>query len=458
MKAFDAIVIGTGQSGPSLAHRLAGAGMRVAIIERYRFGGTCVNTGCTPTKTLVASAYAAHMARRAGEYGVMIDGAISVDMKKVKERKDYVLGFSTRGIERGLRSNPSITVYKGHGHFTGPRAVQVGDDTLTAPRIFINVGGRAVVPDIPGLKDVTYLTNSSLLDIDFLPPHLLVVGGSYVGLEFAQVFRRFGSKVTIFEMAQRLIPREDEDVSAAIVDILQSEGIDLRLGVKGMRIAKRNDGIAVTPDFDTGKREVVGTHLLLAVGRRPNTDDLGLKEAGIATDKKGFIQVDDQLRTNVPGVWAMGDCNGRGAFTHTSYNDFEIVAANILDNDPRRVSDRITAYNLYTDPPLGRAGMTEADVRKSGKPALMAKMAMANVSRAFEKGETQGFMKILVDRDSRQFMGASILGVGGDEVIHVILDMMYAKAPYTVMQRAVHIHPTVSELLPTMLGALKPLA
>jgi pyruvate/2-oxoglutarate dehydrogenase complex dihydrolipoamide dehydrogenase (E3) component len=458
MKAFDAIVIGTGQSGPSLAHRLAGAGMRVAIIERYRFGGTCVNTGCTPTKTLVASAYAAHMARRAGEYGVMIDGAISVDMKKVKERKDYVLGFSTRGIERGLRSNPSITVYKGHGHFTGPRAVQVGDDTLTAPRIFINVGGRAVVPDIPGLKDVTYLTNSSLLDIDFLPPHLLVVGGSYVGLEFAQVFRRFGSKVTIFEMAPRLIPREDEDVSAAIVDILQSEGIDLRLGVKGMRIAKRNDGIAVTPDFDTGKREVVGTHLLLAVGRRPNTDDLGLKEAGIATDKKGFIQVDDQLRTNVPGVWAMGDCNGRGAFTHTSYNDFEIVAANILDNDPRRVSDRITAYNLYTDPPLGRAGMTEADVRKSGKPALMAKMAMANVSRAFEKGETQGFMKILVDRDSRQFMGASILGVGGDEVIHVILDMMYAKAPYTVMQRAVHIHPTVSELLPTMLGALKPLA
>ena len=458
MKAFDAIIIGTGQSGPSLAHRLAGAGMRVAIIERYRFGGTCVNTGCTPTKTLVASAYVAHTARRAGEYGVMIDGAISVDMRKVKERKDYVLGFSTRGVERGLRSNPSITVYKGHGHFSGPHDVQVGGDTLTAPRIFINVGGRAVVPDIPGLKDVAYLTNSSLLDIDILPAHLLVVGGSYVGLEFAQVFRRFGSKVTIIEMAPRLIHREDEDVSAAIAGILQGEGIDLRLGVQGMRIAKRNDDIAVTLDLDTGKVEVVGTHLLLAVGRRPNTDDLGVEEAGLATDRKGFIQVDDQLRTNVPGVWAMGDCNGRGAFTHTSYNDFEIIAANLLDNDSRRVSDRITAYNLYTDPPLGRAGMTEADVRKSGKPALMAKMAMENVSRAFEKGETQGFMKILVDRDSRQFLGASILGVGGDEVIHVILDLMYAKAPYTVMQRAVHIHPTVAELLPTMLGNLKPLA
>jgi pyruvate/2-oxoglutarate dehydrogenase complex dihydrolipoamide dehydrogenase (E3) component len=458
MKAFDAIIIGTGQSGPSLAHRLAGAGMRIAIIERYRFGGTCVNTGCTPTKTLVASAYVAHLARRAGEYGIMIGGAISVDMMKVKERKDYVLGFSTRGVERGLRSNPGITVYKGHGRFAGPRDVQVGDETLTAPRIFINVGGRASLPDIPGLKDVAYLTNSSLLDIDHLPPHLLVVGGSYVGLEFAQIFRRFGSKVTIVEMAPRLIPREDEDVSAAIADILQGEGIDVRLGVRDMRIAKRNDGIAITLDFDTGKGEVVGTHLLLAIGRRPNTDDLGVEEAGLATDKKGFIQVDDQLRTNVPGVWAMGDCNGRGAFTHTSYNDFEIVAANLLDNDPRRVSDRITAYNLYTDPPLGRAGMTEAEVRKSGKPALIAKMAMNNVARAFEKGETQGFMKILVERDSKQFLGASILGVGGDEVIHVVLDQMYAKAPYPVMQRAVHIHPTVSELLPTMLGNLKPLA
>jgi pyruvate/2-oxoglutarate dehydrogenase complex dihydrolipoamide dehydrogenase (E3) component len=458
MKAFDAIIIGTGQSGPSLAHRLAGAGMRVAIIERHRFGGTCVNTGCTPTKTLVASAYVAHMARRAGEYGVRIEGAISIDMKKVKERKDYVLGFSTRGVERGLRSNPNITVYQGHARFIGPHEVRVGDEALAAPRIFINVGGRALVPEIPGLKDVPYLTNSSLLDIDFVPPHLLVAGGSYIGLEFAQVFRRFGSKVTVMEAAPRLIPREDDDVSAAVADILKGEGVDLYLGVQGMRIARSNNGIAVTLEFETGRGEVAGTHLLLAVGRRPNTDDLGLDEAGVRTDKKGFIDVDDQLQTNVPGVWAMGDCNGRGAFTHTSYNDFEIVAGNLLDNDQRRVSDRVTAYNLYIDPPLGRVGMTEAEVRKSGKPALMAKMAMEDVSRAFEKGETQGFMKILIDRDTKQFLGASILGVGGDEVIHSVLDLMYAKAPYSVMQRAVHIHPTVSELLPTMLGDLKPLA
>jgi pyruvate/2-oxoglutarate dehydrogenase complex dihydrolipoamide dehydrogenase (E3) component len=458
MKAFDAIIIGTGQSGPSLAHSLAGAGMRVAIIERHRFGGTCVNTGCTPTKTLVASAYAAHTARRAGEYGVRIEGPISIDMKKVNERKDYVLGFSTRGVERGLRSNPKVSVYQGHARFTGPHEVRVGDEALAAPRIFINVGGRALVPEIPGLKDVPYLTNSSLLDIDFVPPHLLVIGGSYIGLEFAQIFRRFGSKVTVIEMAPRLIPREDDDVSVAVADILKREDIDLQLGVKCMRIAKSNNGIAVTLETETGRGEVVGTHLLLAVGRRPNTDDLGLEKAGVGTDKKGFIEVDDQLQTNVPGVWAMGDCNGRGAFTHTSYNDFEIVTSNLVDNDPRRVSDRITAYNLYIDPPLGRIGMTEAEVRKSGKSALMAKMAMADVSRAFEKGETQGFMKILVDRDTKQFLGASILGVGGDEVIHSVLDLMYAKAPYSVMQRAVHIHPTVSELLPTLLGDLKPLA
>jgi len=458
MKAFDAIIIGTGQSGPSLAHRLAGAGMRVAIMERYRFGGTCVNTGCTPTKTLVSSAYAAHLARRAGEYGVIIEGAISVDMKKVKARKDYVLGFSTRGVERGLRSNPGITVYQGHGCFTGPSDVQIGDETLTAPRIFINVGGRARVPDIPGLKDVTYLTNSSLLDVDVLPPHLLVVGGSYVGLEFAQVFRRFGSKVTIIELAPRLIPREDEDVSATIAEILKGEGIDLRLGVRGMRVAKRNNDIAVSLDFDTGKDEVVGTHLLVAVGRRPNTDDLGLEKAGVATDKKGFIQVDDQLRTNVPGVWAMGDCNGRGAFTHTSYNDYEIVADNLFKADHRRVSDRIQAYALYIDPPLGRCGMTDAEIRKSGRHALSAKYPMSRVSRAYEKGETQGFIKICVDRETKHILGAAILGGGGDEVIHVLLDVMYAKAPYTVIQRAMHIHPTVAEYLPTILANLGPFA
>ncbi|HVY43254.1 MAG TPA: FAD-containing oxidoreductase [Hyphomicrobiaceae bacterium] len=457
MTEFDAIVIGTGQSGPSLAHRLAAAGKRVAIIERHRFGGTCVNTGCTPTKTLVASAYAAHMARRAADFGVDVRGPVTVDMKKVKARKDYVLGFSTRGVERGLRQNPKISVYTGHGHFVSKREVAVGAEMLSAPQIFINVGGRASTPLIPGLDGVDYFTNSTLLDVDFLPPRLIVIGGSYVGLEFAQIFRRFGSEVTVLEMAPRLIAREDEDVSTAVAGILRAEGIDVRTGVRDLRVEKRGADVTVSFATEGGPAEVTGSHLLVAVGRRPNTDDLGLDKAGVATDKRGYIEVDDQLRTSVPGIWALGDCNGKGAFTHTSWNDFEIVAANLLENDPRRVSDRITAYNLYTDPPLGRAGMTEGEVRKSGRPALMAKMAMEDVGRAFEKGETQGFMKILVDRDSKQFLGASILGVGGDEVIHTIIDLMYAKAPYTVMQRAMHIHPTVSELLPTMLGDLEPL-
>jgi pyruvate/2-oxoglutarate dehydrogenase complex dihydrolipoamide dehydrogenase (E3) component len=457
MQEFDAIIIGTGQAGPALAHRLAGAGSRVAIIERHCFGGTCVNTGCTPTKTLVASAYAAHLARRATEYGVVLDGPVRVDMKKVKARKDYVVGLSNKGVERSLRSNPKISVLQGHARFVSPREVSIGTETLTAPRIFVNVGGRASIPDIPGLDQVDYFTNSTMLDVDFVPPHLIVVGGSYIGLEFAQIYCRFGAEVTVIEMAPRLIPREDEDISTAVADILKAEGIDVRVGVHGLKVAKRGKEIVVSVDAASGATEIVGTHVLMAVGRRPNTDDLGLEKAGVVTDKRGFIEVDDQLRTSVPGIWALGDCNGRGAFTHTSWNDFEIVAANLLDNGQRRVSDRITAYNLYTDPPLGRVGMTETEVRKSGRPALMAKMAMEDVSRAFEKGETQGFMKILVDRDTNQFLGASILGVGGDEVIHSIVDLMYAKAPYTVMQQAMHIHPTVSELLPTMLGDLKPL-
>jgi pyruvate/2-oxoglutarate dehydrogenase complex dihydrolipoamide dehydrogenase (E3) component len=457
MPQFDAIVIGTGQAGPALAHRLAGAGQRVAIIERHRFGGTCVNTGCTPTKTLVASAYAAHVARRASEYGVNIGGPITIDMKKVRERKDYVLGFSTRGVERGLRENPGISVYTGHGRFMSGREVAVGDESLSAPQIFINVGGRAAVPDLPGLEEASYFTNSTLLDVDFVPPRLIVIGGSYIGLEFAQIFRRFGSEVTVLETAPRLIAREDEDISRAVAGILEAEGIAIHTGARDLKVHKRGEDVTARFVGETGPDEVSGSHILAAVGRRPNTGDLGLDKAGVATDKRGFIEVDDQLRTSVPGIWALGDCNGKGAFTHTAWNDFEIVAANLFDNDPRRVSDRVSAYNLYTDPPLGRVGLTEAEVRASGRPALMATMAMEDVGRAFEKGETQGFMKILVDRDSKQILGASILGVGGDEVIHSILDLMYAKAPYTVMQRAMHIHPTVSELLPTMLGDLKPL-
>ncbi len=454
---YDAIIIGTGQAGPSLAGRLTRAGMSVAIIERKLFGGTCVNTGCTPTKTLVASAYAAHLARRAADFGVTIDGRLGVDMKKVKARKDAVSGGSRTGLESWLKEMANCTVYEGHARFESPTDVSVGTTRLAAKRIFINVGGRPQAPAMPGFDQVDYLTSSSMMELDFLPRHLVIIGGSYVGLEFGQIYRRFGSEVTIIEMAPRLIRREDEDVSAAVREILEGEGINVRLNAKCLSARKQGDDITVTVDCTSGSPEVSGSHLLLAVGRRPNTDDLGLDKAGVSIDQHGFIKVDDELRTNVPGIWALGDCNGKGAFTHTSYNDYEIVAANLLDNDPRRVNDRIPAYALYIDPPLGRAGMTEADVRRMGKPALVAKRPMTRVSRAVEKGETQGFMKIVIDADTKQILGAAILGIGGDEVVHSILDTMYAKAPYTVLQRAVHIHPTVSELIPTMLGELQPL-
>ena len=457
MANYDAIIIGTGQSGPALALRLVAAGWKVAIIERKLFGGTCVNTGCTPTKTLVASAYAAHVVRRAADYGVRVEGAVKVDMKAVKARKDAVVALSRDGVEQSLKALEGCTVYEGHGRFVAEKKVAVNASELTADRIFINVGARAVIPPIPGLDHVPYLTNSSMMDVDFLPAHLIILGGSYVGLEFAQAYRRFGSEVTVVEAAPRLIAREDEDVSQAVVDFLKEEGIDVRVGSKVIGVEKQGNSIAVKLDSAGKNSQIVGTHLLVAVGRRPNTDDLGLDKAGIATDTRGYIQADDQLRTNIAGIWAMGECNGRGAFTHTSWNDFQIVAANLLDNDRRRVSDRITAYALYTDPPLGRIGMTEAEVRKTGKPALLSTLAMERVSRAKERGETTGFMKILVDRDSKQILGASFLGLAGDEVIHCVLDAMYAKAPYTVIQRAMHVHPTVSELIPTMLGALKPL-
>jgi len=457
MADYDAVIIGAGQAGPALARRLVAAGWKVAIIERKFFGGTCINTGCTPTKTLIASGYAAHLTRRAAEFGVTLSGTPSVDMKAVKARKDAVTMASRAAVERSLKGLQGCTVYEAHARFIGPKQIKVADEVLRADKIFINVGGRAVIPSIPGLDKVPYLTNSSMMNVDFLPAHLIVLGGSYVGLEFAQLYRRFGSEVTVIEPAPRLVSREDEDVSRAIADILEAEDIDIRVNSKAVGVKKQGTGIAVTIETAGTRSQVDGSHLLLAVGRRPNTDDLGLEHAGVVTDARGYIEVDDQLRTSVPGIWALGDCNGRGAFTHTSYNDFEIVAANLLDNDQRRVTDRITAYALYIDPPLGRAGMTEAEVRKSGRPALIATMAMENVSRAYEKSETKGFMKILVDRETKEILGASLLGLSGDEVIHCILDTMYAKAPSTVLQRAMHIHPTVSEFVPTMLDDLAPL-
>jgi len=456
--SFDAIVVGAGQAGTPLAARLSAAGMKVALVERDLVGGTCVNTGCTPTKAMVASAYAAHIARRAADYGVSIGGPVSIDMKAVKARKDRIAGASRDGLEGWIAGMENCTLFRGHARFENAKSLRVGEALLRADRIFLNVGGRANVADMPGIRDISYLTNATMMEVDFLPRHLVVVGGSYIGLEFAQMFRRFGSEVTVVERGPRLIGREDEDVSGTVKDILEGEGVKFRLSAECISFAPHADGVSVGVDCSQGDSAIVGSHVLIAIGRRPNTDDLGLDKAGVEVDSRGYIIVDDQLRTSVPGIWAMGDCNGRGAFTHTSYNDFEIVAANLLDNDPRRVTDRIEAYALYIDPPLGRAGMTEAAARKSGRRVQLGMRPMTRVSRAVEKGEAQGFMKILVDADSSEILGCTVFGPGGDEAVHAVLDLMYAKAPVTTLQRAMHIHPNVSELLPTIAQELKPLA
>ncbi|HEY5754794.1 MAG TPA: FAD-containing oxidoreductase [Steroidobacter sp.] len=452
---FDAIVIGAGQAGPSLAGRLTQAGQKVALIERKLFGGTCVNTGCMPTKTMVASAYAAHLARRAADYGVVTNSP-SIDMKRVHARAAEVTLNARTGLESWLKSMAGCTVIEGQARFEAANTIRVGDQLLTAPSIFINVGGRANVPNMPGVNTVPFLTNTTILQLEFVPKHLVVVGGSYIGLEFAQMFRRFGAQVTVVEQSARLIGREDEDVSLAIAEILKNEGIALRTHAECISLAPHAEGVEVHVSCTQGTPTVIGSHVLLAVGRSPNTHDLGLDRAGIEVDARGYIKVDDHLQTNVPGIYALGDCNGRGAFTHTSYNDFEIVAANLLDGEDRRVSQRIPAYALYIDPPLGRVGMTEAQARASGRKLLIGTRPMAKVGRAIEKGETQGFMKVIADAQSKRILGASILGVGGDEAIHGVIDIMNADVPYVKLQNAVPIHPTVSELIPTVLGDMKP--
>jgi pyruvate/2-oxoglutarate dehydrogenase complex dihydrolipoamide dehydrogenase (E3) component len=458
MNQYDAIIIGAGQAGPSLAGRLTSAGMTVAFVERKLYGGTCVNTGCMPTKTLVASAYAAHLARRSADYGVVLEGDVKIDMKRVKARADKVSTDSRTGVEKYLRGMKGCTVIDGHARFEGPDRVRVGDQLLTSSRIFVNVGGRAIVPDLPGVNEIPYLTNSSILALDYVPEHLIVIGGSYVGLEYAQMYRRFGAEVTVIEKGARLVAREDEEISEAIREILVHEGMTVRTGAECISFAAHERGIQVGVDCTEGAPSYVGTHVLLAVGRRPNTDELGLETAGVKTDARGYIVVDDGLATNVPGIWALGDCNGRGAFTHTAYNDYEIIAANLLDGQERRLSDRVLGYALYIDPPLGRVGMTQRDARAGGRKILVGTRPMTRVGRAVEKDETQGLMKIIADAETRKILGAAILGTGGDEAIHGVLDMMNANVTYDVLQWAMPIHPTVSELIPTVLGSMQPVA
>ena len=456
MNKFDALIIGTGQAGPALAARLGAAGMKVAIVERDKFGGTCVNNGCTPTKALVASAYAARMARRAAAYGVDVEGA-RVDMKRVKARKDEIVRKSTEGVEKWMRHSKGVTVYKGHARFVAETHVDVGPEVLAADRIFINVGGRPLVPKMPGIDAVPYLTNETMMDVDTIPAHLTVVGGSYIGLEFAQMYRRFGAEVTVVEMGPRLVAREDEDVSLAIQEFLEAEGIALRLDAKCIDLRNESRGVSIGLDCHEGPPSEPASHLLLAVGRIPNTHDLGLDRAGIATDERGYVKVDAELRTTNPRVWALGDCNGQGAFTHTAYNDYEIVADNLLANAGRKHTDRVPVYALYTDPPLGRVGMNEAQIRAASLKARVGKYPMSRVGRAVEKGETNGFIKIHVEESSGRILGAAVLGTGGDESVHSLIDAVYSRIPYTEFQRHVRIHPTVSELLPTAMEHLQPL-
>jgi pyruvate/2-oxoglutarate dehydrogenase complex dihydrolipoamide dehydrogenase (E3) component len=454
--SYDAIVIGSGQSGPSLAVRLAGAGWKVALVERHLFGGTCVNTGCTPTKAMVASAHAAHLARRSREFGFDA-GPVNVDLRAVKARKDAIVLKSRSGVEKWLRGTANCTVCTGQAVFEGPRTLRVGDEVLDARHIFINVGARPLIPKMTGVDTVPFLTSTTILELEELPRHLVVVGGGYVGLEFAQMFRRFGSEVTVVERKPRLAMHEDEDASQVIGEIFAAEGIEVRLNATCIHLENRDGGVSVGIECDEGAPHIDGSHVLLAIGRIPNTSDLNLGPAGVETDEAGFIRVDDQLQTRASGIFALGDCNGRGAFTHTSFNDYEIVADNLLKGDSRRVTDRIPAHAINIDPPLARVGMSEAEVRRSGKPALMGKRAMARVSRAIEKGETFGFIKVLVDRDTGQILGATVFGTGGDEAIHCILTAMYARQPASLLTHSVHIHPTVAELIPTTFEYMRPL-
>jgi pyruvate/2-oxoglutarate dehydrogenase complex dihydrolipoamide dehydrogenase (E3) component len=456
---YDAIVIGAGQAGPSLAARFSGAGKSVAIIERELFGGTCVNSGCTPTKTLIASARIAYDTRRAHSYGIELPtDCVAVNMRAVQARKKRIVGASRSGLENWIRGMQNCTVYRGHARFESARCVNIDGQELTSEQIFVNVGGRPRIPAFPGIDHVAFLTSTSLLELEELPAHLIVIGGSYVGLEFAQMYRRFGSDVTVIEKEPRLLSHEDAEVAAAVQSALEAEGIQIRLGAECIRLAQNAESVTANVHCSEGSPQITGSHVLMAMGRVPNTDDLGLEKAGVETDHAGFIKVDDELRTNVSGIWALGDCNGKGAFTHTAYNDYEIVAANLFEgNLRRRLSDRIPCYALFVDPPLGRVGLTERDALAQGHAIRIGSRPMARVARAVEKGETQGLMKMVVDARSNLILGASILGVGADEAIHSIIDVMAAKVPYTTLQNTVHIHPTVSELIPTILGELGPI-
>jgi pyruvate/2-oxoglutarate dehydrogenase complex dihydrolipoamide dehydrogenase (E3) component len=455
MKTFDAIIIGSGQAGTPLAFELAGSGQNVALIEKKHLGGTCVNNGCTPTKAYIASARRIWFAQNSEELGIINPHKPTIDLVKVKARKDLLVNESQQSIRDGIKNHNNITLFEGEAHFIAEKTIEVNNELLHANEIFINTGAS---PNIPAdYRELGCLTNETILQLEKLPEHLIILGGSYIGLEFGQMFRRFGSEVTIVEKGPALLEREDQEVSEEIRKILEKEGIKIMLNSTCDKPPINHDGsFTMTINcLDSEKKDISGSHILLAMGRRPNTSGLNLPAAGILANEKGYIEVNDFLQTNINGIYALGDCNGKGAFTHTSYNDFEIISANNKKNKSRKISDRIPTWCLFIDPPLARAGMNIKEAKEKGHKILKASIPMNQVARAKEKGETEGFMTILVDKESERMIGASILGTGGDEIISSILNIMYANAPYTTIRDSVIPHPTVAELIPSILEKME---
>jgi pyruvate/2-oxoglutarate dehydrogenase complex dihydrolipoamide dehydrogenase (E3) component len=451
---YDAIVIGSGQGGNPLAHSLADRGWKVALIEKSHLGGTCINTGCTPTKTMVASAQVAHYAKNARRWGVR-SGTVSVDLGKVVARKNAIVRQFRSGQQRKVNARPSLTLHHGHARFVEPHAVQVGRDVHESERIFIDTGTRPSFPHIPGLRDVKYLTNESLMELTTVPSHLLVLGGGYIGLEFGQMFRRFGGRVTLLHHGKEILPREDADVAAALRKALEAEGVTFALDAKTTRIARTKIGISLSVETPRGKRTITGSHLLLATGRRPNTDDLGLERAGVRTDAQGFITVNGKLETNVPGIWALGDVKGGPAFTHVSYNDYQVIYANLIDGVATTIERRLVPYAVFTDPQLGRVGMTEAEARKAGRRLKIGTIPMTHVARALERDETAGLMKLVVDAENDRILGGAMLCTEGGELIQAIRIAMIANLPYTKLKGDIYIHPTLTEGFYTLMDAVK---
>ncbi|MFW6097529.1 MAG: mercuric reductase [Chloroflexota bacterium] len=456
-KEYDAIVIGSGQAGNPLVHKLADRGWTVALIEREHLGGSCINYGCTPTKTMLASARAAHVARRTAELGVET-GEVTVDLSKVIARKNRIVQQWRSGQESHVEKRPSLDLYRGTGRFVGPHKVAVDEYELRSEHIFINTGASPRYLNIPGLEDVDVLTNRNIMELEQVPEHLLVVGGSYIGLEFGQMFRRFGSRVTVIDYGEQIAPREDEDVAQALQEALEGENIEFHLAARASRVRPTPEGLALIVDYrDGSSREIAGTHLLMAVGRTPNTEALNLQTAGVETDERGHVVANERLETSAPGIWALGDVKGGPAFTHISYDDHLIVYENLVNHaqPPRTTDGRIVPYALFTDPELGRVGLTEKEARDAGYNLKVGSIPMAWVARAIERGETAGLMKIVIDGDTDRILGAAILGSHGGELVQTLMALMMADAPWTLFEKATFIHPTLTEGFFTLMDNIK---